>query len=42
MLIMAEAYDAGLTPQQFADALPNPRPLTNWVMSRKTLLALPG
>ncbi|MGB8612165.1 MAG: hypothetical protein WCD60_11070, partial [Pseudolabrys sp.] len=29
--IMAEAYEAGLTPQQFADTLPKLSPYTNWV-----------
>jgi hypothetical protein len=39
--IMAEAYEAGLTPQQFVDALANMRPYTNRVacIKRKDWIA---
>lgn len=38
--IMAEAYDAGLTPQQFVDALPKYElPYTHWVENRTEWIA---
>jgi len=33
--VMAEAFEAGLTPQQFVAALANPHPDSNWVMCLK-------
>jgi hypothetical protein len=38
--IMAEAYEAGLTPQQFVDALPKFKPpFTRWVENRTEWIA---
>ena len=38
--IMAEAYDAGLTPQQFVDALPKYElPYAHWVENRTEWIA---
>ena len=35
-VILAEAYDdAGLSPQQFVEAMPNLRPDTNWAYCTK-------
>jgi hypothetical protein len=36
--IMAEAYESGLTPQEFVDALPDqPLRMTNWVACIKEI-----
>jgi hypothetical protein len=38
--IMAEAYEAGVTPQQFVDALPKFRlPYTHWMENRTEWIA---